>query len=149
MAETSSSHFWRHSTSSSAGGRPSSSRALADTGGAPRIAHSDGTGGANPASSTGGCYVLSRSDDEINNTRQMIMERLSLCQEQKKGSRWLLKSRNKKELILDGLSLSENDIPVLTVDIFSQFKGPGLEVLASTNYAGGDPREATWINLKF
>ena len=39
------------------------------------------------------------------------------------------------------------DIPVLRFDVYSEFDGPLLELLASSDYDDGDPNEASWIGL--
>jgi PKD repeat protein len=50
-------------------------------------------------------------------------------------------------LLSPKLPLVGSLFPVLTVDVFTRFSGPLLDVLVSADYDGGDPTGATWDSL--
>lgn len=50
-------------------------------------------------------------------------------------------------LISPPFSVVAADIPVLAVDLYSNFDGPLMDILVSSDYDGGNPNEATWTSL--
>ncbi|MFT5406790.1 MAG: hypothetical protein ACI9DF_005653 [Verrucomicrobiales bacterium] len=50
-------------------------------------------------------------------------------------------------LLSPPLAVSATDIPVITADFYTNFDGPLLDILVSSDYTSGAPNDATWSSL--